>query len=169
MGCAMDVVALAFEMCNDVVDRIEKGFIILEREAGFPFESGSNTVGQLPPQTAGDVEVRAEIKEGTVFGGTVFAIGFDEGKAVAFFTVFTFVGSVSDKHDRSVELVRGKVPGCLGGGSRPHLYSTTLSFPKKSAKKGRKTPNLAEIALLGGKNERIGDGTQRFPLTGWRS
>ncbi len=103
MGCAMDVVALAFEMCNDVVDRIEKGFIILEREDSFPFESGSNTVGQFPPQTAGDVEVRAEIKEGTVFGGTVFAIGFDEGKAVAFLTVFAFVGSVSDKHDRSVE------------------------------------------------------------------
>ncbi len=84
MGCAMDVVALAFEMCNDVVDRIEKGFIILEREDSFPFESGSNAMGQLPPQTAGDVEVRAEIKEGAVFGGTVFAIGFDEGKAVAF-------------------------------------------------------------------------------------
>ncbi len=114
MGCAMDVVALAFEMCNDVVDRIEKGFIILEREDSFPFESGSNAMGQLPPQTAGDVEVRAEIKEGTVFGGTVFAIGFDEGKAVAFLTVFTFVGSVSDKNDRSVKQVRGMVPGYWG-------------------------------------------------------
>ncbi len=135
----------------------------------FPLSRAVTQWVSSPPQTAGDVEVRAEIKESAVFGGTVFAIGFDEGKAVAFLTVFTFVGSVSDKHDRRVEKVRGKVPGWLEGGSRTHLYNTTLPFPKKSAKKGRKTPNLAEIALLGGRNERIGDGTQRFPLTGWRS
>ena len=77
----------------------------------FPLSRAVTLWVSSPHRLRGNVEVPAEIKEGAVFGGTVFAIGFDEGKAVAFLTVFTFVGSVSDKHDRSVELVRGKVPG----------------------------------------------------------
>ncbi len=52
-----------------------------------------------------------------------------------------------------------------GGWGEVHVH--TLIAPHCLFRKSRL--KKVEIALLGGKNERIGDGTQRFPLTGWRS
>ncbi len=143
MDRALDVIAFALELCNDVVNRFENGFILLAaKEIGFSFESGRYTMDQLPPLTAGDVEVLAKIKQGAVFGGTVFAIGFDEGKAVAFLTVFTFVGSVSDKHDQGVESVRRMLSEYWGDVSAYTVIARYRLFSSNSGPIGPKRPDI---------------------------
>ncbi len=59
-------------------------------------------------------------------------MGDGQGKAVAFLTVFTFVGSVSDKHDRGVELVPGMVPGCWGRTPPPTSIALHSLFQERS-------------------------------------
>lgn len=131
-GLARNVVPVVEQSLHDLVDRPAIGFVRLpERQAGRTLESGLHALGQRAPLVLGELEALSEIQKRPVFGGSVFAVGFDEGEAARGFAVFPRVGSGSDEHAMPGWL-RRDYTGSPGGDSNQHHYSTTLPFPETS-------------------------------------
>ena len=73
----MDIIALAFELLHDVLTGLAKDFIF-KRQARMSAQAVADEFHERWPLFFGEIEVLAEVEEGSLPRGSVDAIGFND-------------------------------------------------------------------------------------------